>query len=279
MAARQPYIEPIPRHDLGRMEYACPKCGVLHWLSEHVQKSGSTNLHPLFGMCCGDGTIQLPAPAPPPDMLERLFTASTLEAKQFREHIRQYNAAVAFTSLGAEIDHSVNRGGGGPPVFKIHGELHHRIGPLLPPDGQSPVYAQLYILDSGEASNHRQERNDNLDPDLMYRLGGLIVDNHRWVGFFKHAHEVFQSSTADKVVLRLTVNHNQDRRRYNLPTSSEIAAVIPGDVSQASASRDIVLHRRDGSLRRVNEGSPMYESLQYPLFFTLGADCQGHFTL
>src|ERR1700679_1099829 len=50
--ARQPYVEPAARHDLGRMEHKCPKCGALHWLSERVQKSGSTDLHPLFGMCC-----------------------------------------------------------------------------------------------------------------------------------------------------------------------------------------------------------------------------------
>jgi hypothetical protein len=33
--------------------------------------------------------------------------------------------------------------------------------------------------------------------------------------------------------------------------------------------RDIVLHQRDGPLQRVNEGSAMYESLQYPLFFIM----------
>ena len=152
-------------------------------------------------------------------------------------------------------------------MFKIRGELHHRIGSLLPPDGRSPVYAQLYILDSGEARDHRMRRNDNLDPDLMYRLGGLISENHRWVGVFKQAYEVLQASNAEQVSLQLTVNRNQDRRRYNLPTSNEVAAVIPGDISQESSSRDIVLHTRDGPLRRVNEGSPMYEPLQYPLFF------------
>ncbi|KAF9791133.1 hypothetical protein BJ322DRAFT_998910, partial [Thelephora terrestris] len=192
-------------HDLGRMDRTCPKCRALHWLSERVQKAGSTDLYPLFGICCSDGSIQLPAPPPPPDLLERLFTASTLEARQFREHIRQYNSAFAFTSLGAQVDNSVNQGGG-PPVFKIHGELHHRIGSLLPAEGRSPVYAQLYILDPHKASNHRMQRNSELDPDLMYRLGRLISDNHRWARIFKQAHEVFQASNADHVSLQLTVN-------------------------------------------------------------------------
>jgi len=113
-------------------------------------------------------------------------------------------------------------------------------------------------------------RNSGLDPDLMYRLGGLISKHHRWARVFKQAHEVFQRLNANEVSLRLTVNCDQDRRRYNLPTSDEVAIAIPGDGNQVNSSRDIVLHRRDGHLRRVNEGSVMYECLQYPLFFIYG---------
>jgi hypothetical protein len=47
----------------------------------------------------------------------------------------------AFTSLGAKIDTSVNKKGPGPYVFKINGQVHHRIGSLLPDEGAAPVYA------------------------------------------------------------------------------------------------------------------------------------------
>jgi hypothetical protein len=40
----------------------------------------------------------------------------------------------AFTSLGAKIDTGVNKGSG-PYVFKINGQVHHRIGSLLPDEG------------------------------------------------------------------------------------------------------------------------------------------------
>jgi len=58
-------------------------------------------------------------------------------------------------------------------------------------------------------------------------------------------------SNVDRVSVRLTVNQNQDRRRYNLPTSDEIAVVVPGDETQTSGSRDIILRRRDGPLQRA----------------------------
>ena len=157
--ARRPYSEPVVRHDLGRMEHTCPKCGALHWLDERVQKAGSTTLHPLFGMCCSDGNIRLPAPPPPPEPIKQLFSASTPEAQHFRQNIRQYNSALAFTSLGAQVDDGVNRGGGGPSVFKIHGEQHPKIGSLLPSDERTPVYTQLYTIDSRAVQNHRMQRN------------------------------------------------------------------------------------------------------------------------
>jgi hypothetical protein len=61
-------------------------------------------------------------------------------------NIRKYNCLFAFTSMGANIDNSVNDGRG-PPVFKICGQVHHRIGSLLPPDGVSPKFMELYIYD------------------------------------------------------------------------------------------------------------------------------------
>ena len=108
----------------------------------------------LFGMCCGDGSIKLPTPAPAPNPLQHFFLASTPEGRNFCENIRQYDAVLLFTSLGVQINDSVNRGGGGSPVFKIHGELHHQIGSLLPPHEKTPVYAQLYVIDSREALDH-----------------------------------------------------------------------------------------------------------------------------
>ena len=77
--ARQQYIEPIARHNLGTMDHVCPKFGALHWLNERVQKAGSTDSHLLFGMCCGDGNIKLPTPAPAPEPLQHFFSALTPE--------------------------------------------------------------------------------------------------------------------------------------------------------------------------------------------------------
>ena len=42
-----------------------------------------------------------------------------------------YNSALSFMSMGAKIDHQFT-GTSGIYTFRIHGEMYHRIGTLLP---------------------------------------------------------------------------------------------------------------------------------------------------
>ena len=61
----------------------------------------------------------------------------------------------SFTSMGGEVDYSVNRGRG-PFVFRIGGENYHSIGSLLPNDGSTPKFSQLYIYDTDNEISNRQ---------------------------------------------------------------------------------------------------------------------------
>ena len=269
--ARRPYQEPLERHDLGRMDQACTKCDALHWLLERTTAAGSSNSHPLFSMCCENGNVRLPAMALPPTQLAYFFSDNTPEARWFRDHIRQYNAALAFTSLGVKVDNTVNTGGG-PPTFRIHGELCHQLGSLLPRNGEQPVYAQLYIYDPRLALDHRMHRNPGLDPNVMRRLQHLILTHHRWAATFQQASNVFQQTHCQDISIQLAVNRNRDQRRFNLPTSDEVAVIVPGDGTQSYGHRDIVVRLQDGPLQRISDGSAMYECLQYPLLFIYGED-------
>ena len=120
-------------------------------------------------MCCNHGQVVLPLLQQPPAYLHGLLTEQTIDAKEFRENIAQYNAALAFTSIGVTIDENVNRGCG-PYVFKIHGELKHLSGSLLPRESHAPTYAQLYVLDPQAALKYRMHRNSNLDQSIMNAL-------------------------------------------------------------------------------------------------------------
>ncbi|THV03739.1 hypothetical protein K435DRAFT_561317, partial [Dendrothele bispora CBS 962.96] len=263
------------------MEHMCRYCGALHWLDEKVAKSSRAS--PEFGMCCKHGEVRIPLLEQPPEYLYRLYTGHDNQAKEFRENISQYNAALAFTSVGVSVDDSVNHRGHGPPVFRIHGELKHLSGSLLPREGSAPSYAQLYIIDPHAALQYRMQRNSNLRQDTMWSLQTLLRAENPYSSIYLHAYEVLrQHPDAPDLSVCLRVMPGQDRRRYNLPTADEVAAIVP-DGNQGAENRDIILRLRPqdrdaneegadycGALQRVSDGHAAYAPLHYVLLFPRG---------
>ena len=179
--------------------------------------------------------------------------------------------ALAFTLLGVKEDKTVNHRGGW--VFRVQGELCHLIGSLIPTDGEPPSYAQLYIYDPQFALQQRVNRNDKLPVSTMKSLQTMLLESHRYSREFKHAYEILNNhrgGTSDAQI-RLRVMPGQDTRRYNLPTSDEMAVILPGDGS-AQERRDIILRlRADEHLyARIDDGHPAYSPLHYVLLFPNG---------
>lgn len=280
--ARQPYQEPASRHDLGLMDKQCRSCNALHWMAEKTAKSSATS--PEFGACCNHGEVQIPLLEQPPPPLLQLYTGNDEQAKNFKEYIWQYNRALAFTSLGVQQDHSVNAGNG-PPVFRIHGELCHLSGSLLPSPGHAPTYAQLYIYEPRDALQHRMannvDNNTHLREDTMAILQDVISTYHQYAPLYLYAHEILRNyGETEDVSIRLRVVPGTDRRRYNLPTADEVAVILPGDQSRTQ-SRDIILRERGGGLQRISDLHPAYAPLYYVLLFPFGEngwhqDLQSH---
>lgn len=268
LAARRPYEDPIARHDLGSMDVTCSHCGASHWLLE--RRSGSSKQDPQFGSCCNGGKVILAALREPPPALRALFVAQDVQAKEFQSNIREYNSALSFTSLGVKPDGAVLEGGG-PYVFRLHGVLYHLSGSLLPEPGNVPIYSQLYIHDPRSALKHRLKKNPSRRADTMEVLQKLLNDNHRYVAIYKQAHEILaEYPDADNASIRLRVDPSRDQRRYNLPTSDEVAIIIPGDGEQATDGRDIILRNHQNSLQRVSDGHSAYDCLRYVLLFPYG---------
>ena len=133
------------------------------------------------------------------------------------------------TSVGVKIDNSITRQSSSY-CFKIQGELYHLTGALLPHSDQTPIYAQIYILDTAEQLNVRRANNNNLDPIVMDNLQTMLLDSHSYIGQYYHAYELIKKKPADEqqgVKIRLHVNLQQDQRTHNLPTAEEIAVIIP----------------------------------------------------
>jgi PIF1-like helicase/Helitron helicase-like domain at N-terminus len=267
----QEYHEPEHRHSLGPMNITCVHCQALHFRSEKL--TNSSNVNPRFGMCCLQGQVQLPPFSQPPLTLTQLLMGSSHLHKKFRDNIRQYNAAFAFTSIAAKVNDNV-LAGSGPYAFRLHGSLHHRMGALLPNDGNQPRYAQLYVLDPDDAVNARLANNPNLDPSTMNDLHDMLAANNPYINMYKHAHEILRDKPPEEqvnVAVRIVVEPNTDLRRYNAPTVKEVAAIIPGGGEESvSLHRDIIVRLHGGNLKRISQLHHSYSPLHYVLLFPKG---------
>ncbi len=115
-------------HTLGEMTIVCGKCGAMQFLEEHAASSSCTNLQ--FTLCCAQGKVTLPPLAPPPELLRRLLKGNETNVKNFCQRTHFFNSALAFTSVGANLDTNVAQPDNYTYYFR--GELYHRMGSLFP---------------------------------------------------------------------------------------------------------------------------------------------------
>ena len=161
--------------DISPIDITCNFCAALHWIDERVSTSQPSNPH--FEACCKHGNINLPLFQPPPEYLCDLLESHSTPARQFRERLHSYNAALAFTSINCTItDYSVAHSG--PNCFQIHDELYHLQGPLEPPTDVALQYAQLYFYDPSYATDVRlQARPDTqLNATILQCLTAMLSE-------------------------------------------------------------------------------------------------------
>ncbi|KAK0434407.1 uncharacterized protein EV420DRAFT_1244047, partial [Desarmillaria tabescens] len=269
--ARRPYVEPHSQHSIGKMKWLCEYCGAPHWYNERLKSKSRTRPH--FGLCCLQGQVKLPHLLPAPGVLHNLLCGVSLMSNTFLKNIRQYNAALAFTSVAVKVDQAITNSSG-PYCFRVSGELHHQMGSLLPREGEDMSYAQLYIHDPMEALGMRNHRNPNLKPEIMSALQGLMHDVNPYVPLYRQAYLIMKDKPREEypnLEVQLHVGDDTDGRRYNLPTADELAAVIPGDGSEpVKNERDIILRMHNQSLKRISQLHPSYQPLHYVLLFPYG---------
>ncbi|XP_028804724.1 uncharacterized protein LOC114759678 [Neltuma alba] len=232
--------------DEGDSSYECEHCGALFWINERVKRS-STPENPVFSLCCCNG----------------------------KSNIRAYNNMFAFTSMGGKVNHSLNTNGAGPYTYVLSGQNYHHIGSLLPEEGAPPVYSQLYICDTeneianriSAVSHHGQAAH--LNKDVVHVIKECLDEHNNLVKKYRHAYEILKRDKHADVKICL-IRQSDSAKCYNLPASSEIAALVVGDFDRTYHKRDIIVGKKDGRLKRIDELHKSYLPLQYPLLFYFG---------
>jgi len=112
------------------------------------------------GLCCSGGKVFFAEIADPPEPLKSFSNHSHRYFKYFLDVICVYNSVFQLTSLGVnEIKH-----GDLMPTFKVHGQVYHLGGFLLPNNSEEPkVFANIFYSSFTERSIIA-----NVDNDLQY---------------------------------------------------------------------------------------------------------------
>ncbi|CAI0446752.1 unnamed protein product [Linum tenue] len=126
----------------------------------------------------------------------------------------------------------------------ICGENYHRIGSLLPVEGERPKFAQLYIFEPDSEVDNRlanfSTREEVLLPELLASLLRMLDETNELVKTFRRIRQNLQLSSTPNLRLRIFGIKSRNRQ-YDLPTSSDVAALIPGDFVPDREDRDIIV--------------------------------------
>ncbi|XP_074327785.1 uncharacterized protein LOC141665699 [Apium graveolens] len=259
--------------DLGRPSKLCNKCGATMWNEERNNKS-CLRKEPTFSMCCRKGQIHLPKERPPPKPLASLLLGGE-KSRHFKQYIRVYNCMFQFTSSGGKIDNSINRGSS-PYCFRLQGQNYHLVGSLVPLDGSSPKFCQLYIYDTQNKIENRINAmggaSDNVDPDIVEELLEMLDKNNKLVKAFRMARNRFENEELDEFKLVLISSQSSSGRPNHITPSDEVVAFIVSDDTDTGGFRDTIVNSKQEGLKRIYETDPYFMQLQYPLLFPWGTE-------
>ncbi|KAJ1295317.1 hypothetical protein BS78_01G215000 [Paspalum vaginatum] len=132
-------------------------------------------------------------------------------------------------------------------------------------ENKNEVQNRLQVSRSGECSAP-------LDESIIMGLITMLNENNTLVQSFRMARDRFEGHECHNLTLRLIGNRKEDERQCNMPSASEIAALVVKDPTKEMHGRDLVLEYKDMRPKRISELHPKFMAMQYPLLFPYGED-------
>ncbi|KAG5610803.1 hypothetical protein H5410_022084 [Solanum commersonii] len=235
--------------DIGDPIYECQYCGAYFWYAERIDKCKKKK--DLFSLCVVVKKVTISERIS--ELIIPCFLLHQWEEKLMHLSIKQTK---------------------GPRTFRLSGQNYHKIGSLLPNEGSTPKFAQLYIYDTENEKTNRMNviSNNQIHAQIVTELKEMLDKHNVLAKSFRMVRDRFQVEQSTNVKLRLIGRRGSDGRRYNLPSVSEVAALVIGNFEPTNTDRDIIIESQNGQLQRINELNDAYLGLQYPLLLPYGED-------
>ncbi|PWA44338.1 helitron helicase-like domain-containing protein [Artemisia annua] len=251
---------------IGSCTEVCKHCNAFFWYDERIKRSQRSC--PEYHRCCNNGKVALERTEDCPRYIKELF-----QDKHFMDNIRAYNQMFAMTSLGVELDDSINRGRG-PYVFKVLGKLYHWIGSMCPGLNKEPKFLQLYIYDTANEVKNRldyfSKSETRLRRDIVENLIQVLDNHNELVKLFRTTRDKMEGVDVPNFKLKLfgVVGSKQ----YDLPAGDSIGATGFEGGPDVGTNYDVIIEKRGGKPQCIDKLNPHYMSLHFPLLFIHGEE-------
>jgi len=222
-------VEP---HFLGTMSVVCPFCRARTWPHEKLN-------------CCGSGSIVLEDNNIVPHCISEIILSVPV-----RSNIRAYNSLLAFTSVGHK-DKSLVDG-----TFVLSGKSYHRMGTLQPLGDAPHCFAQIFLLDTAQATQRRldvaADYRNQPRPEILQQLHDMFLQHN-------HLAQTYRAAASSDVP-HLTWQATDDMQNF------DVGAIL----SRPGFKRDIVVTNHSGRYQSIWDSHQYYQALAYPLLFPTG---------
>ena len=246
--------------DIGYMDQICSYCGAFYWLREK-------NTHGIYQKCCHSGKVVLPAMPPPPPYVKSLLLRQGDDGVLFSKRPKTYNGWLSFASISLSAFPFTR----GVPAMRIQGQIYHNLGPINPPEGVQPRNMQVLFHDCS-----KPEPFTDAEWSIALRIIAEIrAENSIYRSMNLRINELrHENAPTIDIVLGDRIPDNAPTRTYNLPTATEVAAIIIGSIEEGEAgndSRSISVQLNGGGTQRLKTSSRLYDPLAYVLTHMRGA--------
>src|SRR2546421_10288241 len=105
-----------------------------------------------------------------------------------------------------------------------------------------------YIYDTDFHTNTRMKLMPSSNKETLIGLQEMLHECNPYVKNFRTIADTHGADLNNFQMIIKSDLQSKDIRRYNKPTDSDIAVIIPGDGRESIGSRDIKINKQDGTM-------------------------------
>nr|CAD2177072.1 unnamed protein product [Meloidogyne enterolobii] len=277
----------VETYRLGEFNKKCSHCPAIHFKEEESKKKGKNE----FLECCNYGklcNLEEMIQEYPKELrflfhTEREndnFENKALQSK-FKKYIRSINSSFSCASLGCM---RFKFPGKSIPIFKIQGGVYHSYNIFAKTQElEIPTNGQLYFVDTEESLNFRlnsfseklKEEKKEIEQILLF-IESYLRENYIYAKSYKMMKTVLEDAEKNRIfpekipelTMLFDIKEGSDLRRYNIPRSNEVCAIIWRDANDDIPAANVIVHLKGKKeTKTIYPLSPIIEPMCYPLFY------------